>query len=226
MAGRKGWRVQLAKTVYSLVLSDEVVAAIDIMAAGKGHSRSYLINHILAEHASLLTPEVEVQGIIAAVKTNACFKGFRLSANGHSKVTFTTAINYKYNPALTYSVELGGTEGLGKLRIALRSQNQQVLDYIELFFKLWYKLEGGYLVNPPTGRTTEIGPRRYTRILRKPEADCDSAIIGAIIADYIGLIDRCMKTFFTHSYDAQEALAETERCYRQGLVKKTGLELL
>ena len=45
------------KSVYSLVLADDVVEAIDRLAYSMNTSRSNLINQILAERVQLLTPE-------------------------------------------------------------------------------------------------------------------------------------------------------------------------
>ena len=47
----------MSKSVYSLVLSDDVVAQIDRAAYALGTSRSNLINQVLAEYVSLITPE-------------------------------------------------------------------------------------------------------------------------------------------------------------------------
>ena len=46
----------MKKSVYSLVLMDDVVKAIDDMAYKLNTSRSNLINQILAEHVSFKTP--------------------------------------------------------------------------------------------------------------------------------------------------------------------------
>ena len=43
------------KRVYSIVLSDDVVAAVDRMAYSMNTSRSNLINQILAQHCSYVT---------------------------------------------------------------------------------------------------------------------------------------------------------------------------
>ena len=48
---------RMSKSVYSLVLSDDVVAAVDRAAYALGSSRSNLINQILAEYVSFITPE-------------------------------------------------------------------------------------------------------------------------------------------------------------------------
>ena len=53
------------KSVYSLVLSDEVVDAIDRLAYSMNTSRSNLINQILAEKLSLMTPEMRMRQIFS-----------------------------------------------------------------------------------------------------------------------------------------------------------------
>lgn len=47
----------MKKSVYSVVLMDDVVAAIDELAARQGTSRSNLINQILAKHLCCTTPK-------------------------------------------------------------------------------------------------------------------------------------------------------------------------
>ena len=49
--------VKTDKSIYSLVLSDSVVEAVDIMARGAGLSRSAMINQLLAERVAYITPE-------------------------------------------------------------------------------------------------------------------------------------------------------------------------
>ena len=58
----------MAKRVYSLVLSDEVVAEADRLARRLGTNRSGLINHILAEYLSCSTSESTVRDIFSAVE--------------------------------------------------------------------------------------------------------------------------------------------------------------
>ena len=47
----------MKKSVYSLVLMDDIVEAVDRVAYSQNTSRSNLINQILAEYLSLMTPE-------------------------------------------------------------------------------------------------------------------------------------------------------------------------
>ena len=46
----------MKKTLYSLMLNEEVVNEIDRLAHKYGTNRSNLINQILAEHVNLVTP--------------------------------------------------------------------------------------------------------------------------------------------------------------------------
>ena len=50
----------MKKEVYSLVLSENVVAAVDRMAKERGANRSDLINQILAEYVSYVTPAMRM----------------------------------------------------------------------------------------------------------------------------------------------------------------------
>ena len=50
----------MKKNMYSLMLSEGVVRAVDALAAKQGTNRSNLVNQILAEHLSLVTPEKHV----------------------------------------------------------------------------------------------------------------------------------------------------------------------
>lgn len=51
----------MQKSVYSIVLSDDVVAQIDRLAYRHNTNRSNMINQILAEYVSYVTPEKRMQ---------------------------------------------------------------------------------------------------------------------------------------------------------------------
>ncbi|MBQ1203294.1 MAG: ribbon-helix-helix protein, CopG family, partial [Loktanella sp.] len=52
------------KSVYSIVLSDDVVAQVDRLAYKAGTSRSAMINRILADYVSYVTPEQRLRDIL------------------------------------------------------------------------------------------------------------------------------------------------------------------
>ena len=58
----------MKKTLYSLMLNEEVVREIDAMAHQMGTNRSALINQILADYVSVLTPERRIENIFHAIE--------------------------------------------------------------------------------------------------------------------------------------------------------------
>ena len=128
----------MKKSVYSLVLQDDVVEAVDQMAYSRGMNRSGLVNQILAEYASLVTPEKRAGEIFDQV----CLM---LTPQSHFKIlgrpsqkalNISSTLRYKYNPTLRYSVELhrGEDRTAGQLKVSVRSQNAALVQLIEAFF--------------------------------------------------------------------------------------------
>ena len=60
----------MQKNVYSIVLNEDVVEAVDHLAYREGTSRSNMINRILAEYLSLSTPEQQIRDIFSALHAN------------------------------------------------------------------------------------------------------------------------------------------------------------
>ena len=58
----------MKKSVYSLVLSDDVVEAVDRAAYQNGLSRSAMVNQILADYVSYTTPEKRMREIFSQVE--------------------------------------------------------------------------------------------------------------------------------------------------------------
>ena len=58
----------MKKTLYSLMLNEEVVRQVDALAHRLGTNRSNLINQILAEYVDYVTPERRINDILSAVE--------------------------------------------------------------------------------------------------------------------------------------------------------------
>ena len=58
----------MKKTLYSLMLNEEVVREIDRMAHRMGTNRSALINQILADYTSVMTPERRIENIFHEIE--------------------------------------------------------------------------------------------------------------------------------------------------------------
>ncbi len=211
----------MQKSVYSIVLSDDVVAQIDRLAYRHNTNRSNMINQILAEYVSYVTPEKRMQDTFRRMESilQAADTFQVLMQPTDSTLTLRSAIAYKYNPSVRYAVELYRTPGetIGELRVSLRSQNSSLLLYLTQFFRLWMTIESAYL--PETLYHAEDG--RMTRTLRPTavvkQADADtlsSETLGDLISAYIALFDRALKCFFYHLDTPSVAAGEIERMYR------------
>lgn len=120
----------MKKNVYSLVLSEDVVHEIDKLAYQRGTNRSNMVNQILAEYASLITPEKRMSHLLAEVRRHfESAAGFQLpEAASAGMMNLRTALRYKYNPTVRYSLELSrDNQSIGTLRVSLRTQNTQLI---------------------------------------------------------------------------------------------------
>ena len=67
----------MKKSVYSLVLMDDVVEAIDRLAYERNTNRSNLINQILAESVNFVTPEMRMRDIFTQLEnilSESCYQ--------------------------------------------------------------------------------------------------------------------------------------------------------
>lgn len=64
----------MSKSLYSVMLMDEVVREIDRQALQQNTNRSNLINQILAEYVSFTTPEMRISNIFKTIEDfiNSC----------------------------------------------------------------------------------------------------------------------------------------------------------
>ena len=96
----------MGKSVYSLVLSDDVVEAVDRAAYAMGSSRSNLINQILAEYVSFITPEKRRKDIFdSLVSVINGFEPFQVQSRGSDNMlSIRSPLRVKYNPTIKYTV--------------------------------------------------------------------------------------------------------------------------
>ncbi len=212
----------MKKTLYSLMLSDDVVRAVDALAHRMGTNRSALVNQILAEYTDMVTPERQVQDIFRQIGeilgTDQDLVPF-VAPNAMS-MSMKSSLQYRYRPTVKYSVELyRDREGtLGELSVVFRTQSQELLDAMGQFFRLWKEVEDE-LVAPyhPAPVEYALYPGRFTRTLDLPgRRDYSSADIAGAISAYVRLFDRLMKGVLAGSLSARDVEAEYIRWLREG----------
>lgn len=200
------------KSVYSLVLSDEIVQEIDRMAYETGASRSAMINQILAEYVRYTTPEKRMREVFSAIEHMLLGSVFEPQLQpSESMFSLRSALDYKYNPSVRYSVELykNARPLLGELRVSVRSQNSALVLAMLQFFKLWTRIENKYI-----GRVEcAMEDGRYLRKLRLTDENLTNEQIGEGIAAYINLLDSALKQYFESIHDPALAVTNVEKRY-------------
>lgn len=190
---------RMSKSVYSLVLSDDVVATVDRAAYALGSSRSNLINQILAEYVSFITPEKRRKDIFdSLVSVIDGFEPFQVQSRGSdSMLCIRSPLRVKYNPTIKYTVELARNNGsqIGQLRIMTRTQSEALIEMLDAFFYQFCKMEQKYIHHlfPNVVPQYQVGQGKLIRNFSLLKEGCKNNEIGTAIASYIQMIDRALK---------------------------------
>lgn len=205
----------MKKTLYSLLLSDDVVREVDILSHRLGVSRSALVDRILAEYVSVSTPEQQINDIFRSIEA-LVMPGRQLvpmiSPNSPT-MALKSSLAYKYRPTVRYEVALsrdGGTE-LGTLNIIFRTTSTALLSALDDFLRLWVRLETVCL----GGRQYALSDGRFSRSLQRPNLRTAEEVAAAI-TDYVELFDRLLKGYLAGSLSP----AELEQEYRAALMNR------
>lgn len=210
----------MKKTLYSLMLNDEVVREVDALAHRMGTSRSNLINQILAEYVNYTTPERRINDVLSAIE--------QLMAPSRELVPFfapntfsmslKSSLEYKYRPTVKYEVALfpGSAEGIGELSVVFRTQSATLISAMTEFFRLWKDIEDR-LLYPLTGARLDYAlyDGKFVRTLAAPDRDCTADELANAISQYITLFDKLMKGYLSGRYDAHDI----EAAYYSNLIK-------
>lgn len=189
----------MKRSMYSLILSDDIVAAVDALAAQKGTSRSNYINQVLAKHVQCITPEQQMQRVFANL-THQMDEAFRIQEQGsNALLSILGSVQYKYRPTIRYRVELLRNmqqEEVGRLKISCRTQNQTLLDAMAQFFRFWVKLEQKYDANSACAQGLyQIESGCMTMALLRSGATTDEQL-GEIVGNYIRMFHAVLQSYF------------------------------
>lgn len=193
----------MTKSLYSLILSDEVVKRIDDAAEASGTNRSNLINQILADYVSYTTPEMKIRQIFESIASLLSSTSLQLSGdNSGRNFSIKSSLDYKYKPTLTYSVELYRTEqdSIGELKVLYRIHSQELLYKIESFFETLVAIEKKYLSSPVVYSMFE---EKFIRTFVIPNGkNYSHDEIARGISDYIRFFDSMLKKFLLGKYES------------------------
>lgn len=216
----------MGKSVYSFVLSDDIIQAIDEKGMQNGYSRSALVNKVLAEYAQLPTSEERIeeifQGMLQAFEADQYLTG-SLSSGGKVFLLQST-LCYKYKPTISYRVNLfhEQVDEIGILKISLRSQNTQLIENMARFTNFWALLEKQYLPSTPKNNLYSVSNPKYTRTLRYPSKVALSENETALLIEkYIRLFNDSLKLFFNDTTsDTSKMMIEKNYCQTINTLEK------
>ena len=211
----------MSKSVYSLVLIDELVDKVDRAAYALNTNRSNLINQILAEHFSMITPEQRLREIFNIVeeRLNKAEELKIKAQQSDATMAVHSALKYKYNPTIRYAIELykEREDVVGELKVSFRTQNQNLIHDITNFFMIWASMEKKYLEEyfPDKQILLQIKDGKLIRkfIVPKEEKNRTNEQIGKAITRYVESLDKIIKLYFWNIDDLSVAKDEMERAY-------------
>ena len=199
----------MKKTLYSLVLNDEVVREVDALAHRMGTNRSNLINQILAEYVNYTTPEQRINEVLSAIEQLMAPSRDLVpffSPNSYS-MSLKSSLEYKYRPTVKYEVELyrGAGESIGELTVLFRTQSMALIQGMTEFFRLWKQIEDAHL-RPLTGAKIDYAlyEGKFLRSIAAPDKDCSTQELASALSEYITLFDKLLKGYLAGRYSPHE----------------------
>lgn len=218
----------MKKDMYSLMLAEDVIQAIDELASEKNTNRSNLINQILADYVSLTTPEKHVRNIFDIIENFISRQSGDLLYSQPNDMTMSikSPLQYHYRPTIRYEVEMYRTprQTIGQLKIIFRTTSSELLVELTRFFKLWMQLENIYIKQFFSKGAIEYGLEngKFWRTFAVPnDSDYTEEQIGNAISQYIATFDEMLKDFLAGRYSSTE---ELEKRYLQYL--NSGVQII
>lgn len=203
------------KSMYSVILRDDLVEELDRLAFKNGVSRSVMLNKILSEYLRVETPEDRMEKMFGRMESFLAGTS-RLRFTNNASLALAqvkSALNYRYNPTLRYQVELFPTGDLGQLKISLRSQSKELFRLMENFYGLFISLEKKYVGE----RTYFYRDGRFIRIFVRPEG-AGAEELGEAIGQFVREFDEYLNAYF--SSDESVAAEKVERLFVKNLKTK------
>lgn len=213
----------MSKSVYSLVLTDEIVRAIDSLAYRMNTSRSALIDRILAEKLSMQTPEIRMRNIMKNIGSFFDDEIFRLqTVAGDGGMLIKSPLPYKYKPTIRYSVELLREDRyLGRLKVSFRTQNMALMELMNDLLTCFANIERRHLSHfDGIDVVMQIDNDKMVRMLNKPiikdgRSVSDPNLIAEAIADYVNFLDRAIKLYFENADNKKQAVSLVDSLYNE-----------
>ena len=210
----------MKKNMYSLMLAEDVINAIDALANEKNTNRSNLVNQILAEYVSLTTPEKHVRNIFDIIEQMIGNRDSFLLYSQPNDMTMSikSSLKYHYRPTIRYEVEMYRTpkETIGELKVIFRTQSAELLLELTRFFKIWIQLENIYIQHFFAKDAISYGMEngKFLRTFAVPnDSDYSEEQIGNAISNYIATFDEMLKSYLSGKFNSTQDIEKRYLSY-------------
>lgn len=197
----------MGKSLYSMILNDEVVAEIDKAALRTGTNRSALVNSVLADYVQYMTPEKRIGNIFDCIEQLLADDSELIPfvAPNRRTMSMKSSLEYKYRPTVRYEVQLFHPHDnvIGELSVTFRTQSVTLLESMGRFFTLFKRLEDTYAapLYPAGALTHALYDGKFVRSIALPLGrDYNNEQLSRAISDYVRMFDSLMKGWINGSY--------------------------
>jgi hypothetical protein len=138
-----------------------------------------------------------------------------LSQPSQYMASIMSALDYRYNPAIKYSVELfPNSDHLGQLKVTLRTQNSILINLISDFYTLYTYLEKKYYNK---NAVFMFDGAKFTRLFDFPTVNVTTKELAEQLTLYVKQFDELLNVYFNNLTGGEKRLLY--------LVEKRYLEL-
>lgn len=207
---------KMSKSIYSLLLTDDVAEAVGKVAAERNMSRSALIDAVLAEyvgvaHTDKLYRDVwkRMQGLFERMQTMSFVNNAQLSL-----AQVLTVLPFKYNPKVRYLLELSDQpHTVCTVTLNTRTQNPSLTAVLDTFYSRLAALEQRYLDDVGV----VYGNGKYTCVLYGDNNDADKVAVE--ITEYVVTLDGMLRAYIGGDGElADKLFAEYVERHNQALL--------
>ena len=187
------------KSIYSVLLSDGLVARLDDIAYKKGVSRSAMLDRVLAEYLAEETVEMKMNNVFESVERMIDgYAGLRFNNQASDYMaSVQSALAYRYN------------------KISLRTKSEVLLGIMERFYSFFISLEKKYIGE----RAYAYDGNRFVRAFVRPDG-LSAQKAGESIAEYVADFDKYLRIYFSSLDNERAACKAVEKEYAGNIVKK------
>jgi len=194
------------KSMYSLMLMDDVVKAVDRYAYLHNTNRSNLVNQILAEYLEIETPEMVTKEIFSFIKELIDNEVFQITkTTSATSLAIRSSLAYKYRPTIKYNFELyrDFRENVGQLTVSFRTQSPKLLVELARFFEFWLAIEEQYT---DSAMYYDSSTGKFVRNIKAP-GEINNRDISQTLTNYLLQFDEILKKYLAGEYQNYQQLA-------------------